>query len=46
MSNQFKHDGRNIPAPTMSLMSSKVCADMTLAGRLFQRRTVDGKDPL
>ena len=36
-----------IPAPTRSLKSSKVGADITEAGRPFQRRTVDGKkDPL
>ena len=33
-----------IPASTRSLKSSKVGADMTLAGRLFQRWSVDGKD--
>ena len=39
--------GLRIPAPTRSLKSSKVGADITLAGRPFQRRTVDGKkDPL
>ena len=36
-----------IPAPTRNLKSSKVSIYMILAGRPFQRQTVDGKkDPL
>ena len=31
----------SIPAPTLSLKSSKVGADMTLADRPVQRRTLD-----
>ena len=38
----FSH-GLKIPTPTGSLKSSKVGADITMAGRLFQRQTVDGK---
>ena len=45
--NQLKHVVHNhglwILAPTKSLKSSKVGAGMTLAGRPFQGRTVDGK---
>ena len=36
-----------MPAPTWNLKSSKVGADMTLAGRPFQKRIADRKkDPL
>ena len=39
--------GLGIPALMRFLKSSIVGADMALAGRLFQRRTADGKkDPL
>ena len=43
----FRNDhGQRIPAPTRSLKSSHVGADMTLTGRPFHRRTVDrNKDP-
>ena len=44
-----KHDhnhGFKIPAPPRSLKSSKVGADVTLTGRLFLKRSFDGKkDP-
>ena len=42
----FKCTDLRILAPTGSLKSSKVDADITLAGRPFQRRTVDGKKDL
>ena len=34
---------RRIPAPGRSLKSSNIGADITLAGRPFQKWTVDGK---